>query len=258
MTLSPANNARGGYPLGLAGASSATRYVGATASGAPASGTFEVGDFVIDQSGAVQVCTVAGTPGTWVEVGGGGGSQWTADLDAAGTSLTGWTQETGTWSVASSAFTVSTPASTAQRLYNSTIRRHAAALIVECEVKINSGSGHAGSGWAGLTWGWDGSGSGGCLVAIHTGNVLYPEQDVNVASTGSIAFTVALDTYYKIRAVVNGNLCDVYADGVHKGAFGGMNSAQATAAYLGLLARNCSASFRNIKSWYSSLGGLPA
>ena len=62
-----------GLPLGLTGAVAATRYVGATASGAPASGTFAVGDFVIDQTGKVWVCTVAGTPGTWVQVGGGGG-----------------------------------------------------------------------------------------------------------------------------------------------------------------------------------------
>ena len=56
---------------GLAGATAASRYVGATASGAPVSGTFAVGDFVIDQTGKVFVCTTAGTPGTWTQVGGG-------------------------------------------------------------------------------------------------------------------------------------------------------------------------------------------
>jgi len=60
-----------GLPLGLTGATAATRYVGATASGAPASGTFAVGDFIIDQSGKVWVCTVAGTPGTWVQISSG-------------------------------------------------------------------------------------------------------------------------------------------------------------------------------------------
>jgi hypothetical protein len=58
---------------GLTGATAASRYVGATASGAPASGTFAVGDFAIDQSGKVFVCTSAGTPGTWVQVGAAGG-----------------------------------------------------------------------------------------------------------------------------------------------------------------------------------------
>ena len=55
---------------GLSGAMAASRYVGATTSGAPASGTFAVGDFVIDQTGKIWVCTTA--PGTWTQIGGGG------------------------------------------------------------------------------------------------------------------------------------------------------------------------------------------
>jgi hypothetical protein len=57
-----------GTPLvssGLTGATAASRYVGATASGAPSSGTFAVGDFVIDQGGNIWICTTAGTPGTF-------------------------------------------------------------------------------------------------------------------------------------------------------------------------------------------------
>jgi microcystin-dependent protein len=53
---------------GLAGATQASRYAGAMASGAPVSGTFAVGDFVVDQTATVWVCTSAGTPGTWLNV----------------------------------------------------------------------------------------------------------------------------------------------------------------------------------------------
>lgn len=56
---------------GLTGAVSASRYVGATASVAPTTGTFSVGDFVPTQNGKIFICTVAGSPGTWVQVGGG-------------------------------------------------------------------------------------------------------------------------------------------------------------------------------------------
>lgn len=42
-----------------------TRYVGGTSSGAPTSGTYVVGDFVISHDGHVYVCTAAGSPGTW-------------------------------------------------------------------------------------------------------------------------------------------------------------------------------------------------
>ncbi len=54
----------------LTGATQASRYVGATTSGAPVSGTFAVGDFVIARDAHIFVCTVAGSPGTWVDVGG--------------------------------------------------------------------------------------------------------------------------------------------------------------------------------------------
>jgi hypothetical protein len=59
-------------PLGLPGATAATRYAGGTASGAPTTGTFAVGDIDIDQTGILWICTVAGTPGTWVDAGSAG------------------------------------------------------------------------------------------------------------------------------------------------------------------------------------------
>ena len=59
---------------GLTGAVAATRFVGGTASGAPTTGTFAIGDFVIDQTAKLWVCTVAGTPGTWVAISGGSSS----------------------------------------------------------------------------------------------------------------------------------------------------------------------------------------
>jgi parallel beta-helix repeat protein len=55
-------------PTGLTGATAASRYVGATASGAPVSGSFVVGDFSVDHTGAFWICTTAGSPGTWTEV----------------------------------------------------------------------------------------------------------------------------------------------------------------------------------------------
>lgn len=55
---------------GLTGATAASRYVGATTSGAPVSGTFAVGDYVIDQTAKIWICTVAGSSGTWVGIAG--------------------------------------------------------------------------------------------------------------------------------------------------------------------------------------------
>src|SRR5690349_16930342 len=58
---------------GLTGATAASRYVGATTAGPPASGTFAVGDHVVDQQGFTWVCITAGTPGTWVVPSGSAG-----------------------------------------------------------------------------------------------------------------------------------------------------------------------------------------
>lgn len=55
-------------PSGLSGSGAAARLVGGTASGAPTTGTFEIGDVSVDQSGNLYVCTAAGTPGTWKSV----------------------------------------------------------------------------------------------------------------------------------------------------------------------------------------------
>lgn len=57
-------------PSGLTGATTATRYVGGTASGAPGSGTFVTGDWIIAQNGVMWVCTAGGSPGTWTSAGG--------------------------------------------------------------------------------------------------------------------------------------------------------------------------------------------
>lgn len=58
---------------GPTGATAATRYAGGTTSGAPVSGTFSTGDYVIAQNGHVFVCTAGGSPGTWADAGSSSG-----------------------------------------------------------------------------------------------------------------------------------------------------------------------------------------
>lgn len=55
-------------PVGLSGATSASRFVGGTNSGAPTSGTFAIGDMAVARNGSIWICTAAGSPGTWVEI----------------------------------------------------------------------------------------------------------------------------------------------------------------------------------------------
>jgi len=64
----------GAVPAALTGATQASRFAGATVSGAPVAGTFAVGDHVLSLAdGKWYVCTVAGTPGTWVTPASGAG-----------------------------------------------------------------------------------------------------------------------------------------------------------------------------------------
>lgn len=82
-------------PTGLTGAVAASRYAGATGSGAPASGTFVTGDYVIDQTGTVWICTAGGSPGSWVQ---SGSSNATAAANTAAAYLpqsTGYVAWTG-------------------------------------------------------------------------------------------------------------------------------------------------------------------
>lgn len=68
-------------------ANAPTRYVGGTASGAPASGTYVAGDFVVSHDGHVYICTANGSPGTW--------STWPAQGEIA------YSQTSGTVVIAS-------------------------------------------------------------------------------------------------------------------------------------------------------------
>jgi hypothetical protein len=70
---------------GLTGSVSATRYVGATASGAPTTGAHLAGDWAWALDGHLWFCTANGTPGTWTEIVSGGASP----TGAAGGDLTG-------------------------------------------------------------------------------------------------------------------------------------------------------------------------
>lgn len=76
-------------PTGLTGATSASRYVGATTSGAPGSGTFSTGDFIIARNGKLWVCTAGGSPGTWADAGGSTPASTVTTLDGLQSAVVG-------------------------------------------------------------------------------------------------------------------------------------------------------------------------
>jgi hypothetical protein len=68
-------------PTGITGATATTRYVGATTTGAPASGTFALGDVIPTQDGTIYICTTAGTVGSGAAFTQAGGSLDSTDAD---------------------------------------------------------------------------------------------------------------------------------------------------------------------------------
>lgn len=79
------------YPAGIYVAEDGRAHVPIAGTGgatSPASGTWRVGDIAQDTTGALWSCTVAGTPGTWVAVGGGGTATSTSFTPAGGIAAT--------------------------------------------------------------------------------------------------------------------------------------------------------------------------
>ena len=137
---------------GLPGATAASRHAGATASGAPTTGTFAVGDFIIDQTGKVYVCTVAGTPGTWVQTGGGTyapgttvSSFITADVavSTANTNITSISLTAGTWLINYQAMASSGGTANVPVLYLSTASASFTGQFAGIEYFISTGGAKA-------------------------------------------------------------------------------------------------------------------
>jgi hypothetical protein len=111
---------------GLTGAVAATRYVGRHDGGAPTTGTFAVGDWILDATTpAIWVCTAAGSPGTWGELGGAGSSGVTSVFTRTGAVVAGSgdytvAQVTGAAPLASPALTGTPTAPTKTALTNNT------------------------------------------------------------------------------------------------------------------------------------------
>ena len=68
---------------GFAGAMTPTRYVGGVTGAAPTTGVYQTGDYVVDVTGEIWVCTAGGTPGNWSSIGSG------TDTTIAGSYLVG-------------------------------------------------------------------------------------------------------------------------------------------------------------------------
>ena len=147
-----------GLPIGLTGATSATRFVGGTTSGAPASGTFAVGDFVVDRTAAIWICTVAGTPGTWSAIGGSGGG--TTAIANGGTGAT--TAATALSNLGAQPGTSQRSVFTTAGAYSGTAPAWANSAIIYL---VGGGAGGGGGALSTTGFGAGGGGAAGTVIA---------------------------------------------------------------------------------------------
>ena len=68
------NTFQSGIQVASSSLSVASRWMGATEAGAPLTGSYKKGDFIVDVSGSFWICVADGQPGTWVSASGGSGS----------------------------------------------------------------------------------------------------------------------------------------------------------------------------------------
>ena len=184
-------------------------------------------------------------------------SPWTADLNESGASLANWTQESGSWSVVSSSFQVTTGAGGTDRL-KFTAQKRQAVLAFQAQVSMVTGGGFSGQRWLGLLWGWDGSGTGGTFVGLRSeagspssdGTIFGENQQGVSAIPTRPAYLFNFDTFYTLTIISAGSgLWDTYINGVYQTTFGAGTS-DVNTAYLGLVVKNCIAQFKNIKTSY--------
>jgi hypothetical protein len=226
----------------------------------------------IGTAGQVWTVNAGATAPEWAAAGAGGsGATWTQLINETGASFANWTAVGGTWA-SNGTLIQKTNAVTAahqQAYYSAAKIPFGFAVIAEAEIRLpTTGQGTGVHVQASIQIGSNGTGGTGNGV----GTLIQEGTDTGgngVALDGVAGETVnkkwltaiALDTWYKLRTVINGPWASVYLDGVLLGTTVVVNvnavTAGTTGDYFALNTYNCVADYRNIKVWVLS-GEAPA
>lgn len=194
--------------------------------------------------------------GTGGGAGTGGGLEWTQWLDEDGTSLTNWDDISGTWTVDSSVIKQTDTADTPHRAaYVDVVP--SGMLVIDAEIQVRSST--AGT-YGGILCGFDGraDNDGGLIVRLNgnTDDVEIEKDSVSDNVSFPSGVTVA-NSWVSLRIVRVAQTATVYVGGLNVGSSHISPGSHFGVQHVGLFARKAEVWFRNVKSWYPDMSGLP-
>lgn len=178
-----------------------------------------------------------------------GGASWTQDVNESGASVANWTSVAGSWASSGGLIQQATVSASFKTLTYTAQIPFGFPLIAEAEIRFpTSGQGVGSFVHAGFA-------IGGLGVLLTRGSQQITLQNYATADVRVISQTLALDTWYKLRAVASGNRISVYVDGTLKGT--SIVASAIVADQFSLASYDSKPDFRNVKVWTLS-GSAPA
>jgi hypothetical protein len=189
------------------------------------------------------------------------GLSFTQLVNLDGSTLTGTTTDTGSWSVSGGKILVSPGLAFARLRQDTTVDYLALATVVEAKVLMKSTGSHAGTNRIGIKCFWDGVDSGGVEYALDSSGLTpasngrnYSESPEGITVTQSDSVRFNLDQEYTLRMVWKGTVVSCYRDGVLALEVHPItNDLITNPLYSGLVAYNCDAQFDDFKVWQTEL-----
>jgi hypothetical protein len=186
---------------------------------------------------------------TWATLGSGSGGYALA-IDESGASFANFTAVTGTWDSNGTVIRQTDTADVVTRARYSAALVDTTDLIAQVDVRFDTVTDERTGGL--LIWPGDGT-TGGLDIRLHLGGSDNVElQRDGVMAVASASATINTDTWYTLRARINGPSVAVYLDGALK-LSGQAAMVDLNTSRIGLRVYSGPVHFRNFKTWALAL-----